>query len=84
MVERVKRNKVIRYITKKDGYLEKIIIDRAKNIKKQVYDLMRRDDYSLTLGNLYTLFGIEEEDEQDNRATYLKRIYSQYIREEMD
>ena len=73
----------VRYITKKDGYLEKIIIDRNKNIKKQVYDLMKRDDYSLTLGNLYHLFGIDEEEENENRAIYLRRLYFQFIKEEM-
>ena len=74
----------VRYITKKDGYLEKIIIDRNRNIKKQVYNLMKRDDYSLTLGNLYSLFGIDKENgEDENRAIYLRRLYSQYIREEM-
>ena len=78
-----KRGKVVRYITKKNGYLEKIIIDRDKNIKKQIYELMRRDDYSLTLGNLYRFFGIEEEEEDGNRAIYLRRVYFQYIKEEM-
>ncbi len=74
---------VVRYITKKDGYLEKIIIDRNKNIKKQVYNLMKKDDYSLTLGNLYRLFGIDEEEKNENRAIYLRRLYFQYIKEEM-
>ena len=72
-----------KYITTLDGRLKKIIIEKDKNIKQQVYKLMRMNDYSLTLGKLYYLFGIEEEDEKENKAIYLKRLFFQYLREEM-
>jgi len=72
-----------KYITTLDGRLKKIIIEKDKNIKQQVYKLMRDNNYSLTLGKLYYLFDIEEEDESENRAIYLRRLFFQYIKEEM-
>lgn len=73
----------VRYLTLNNGTLEKIIIEKNKNVKKQVYKLLRRDDYSLTLRNLYCLFGVENEDKREGKALYLKRLFLQYIREEM-
>ena len=73
----------IRYLTLNDGTLEKIIIEKNKNVKKQVYKLLRRDDFSLTLGKLYCLFGVDDEDEGEGKALYLRRLFLQYIREEM-
>ena len=73
----------VKYITLNNGKLEKITIEKNKNVKKQVYKLLRRDDYSLTLGKLYYLFGVEGEDEREGKALYLKRLFFQYIREEM-
>ena len=73
----------IKYLTLNNGRLEEIIIEKNKNVKKQVYKLLSRDDYSLTLGKLYYLFGVEEEDEKEGKALYLKRLFLQYIKEEM-
>ena len=85
MNNKLESNEVIRCIIKKDGYIEKIIIDRNKDIKKQVYELMKRDDYNPTLGNILNLFGIDVEDmRQESREKYLRKLYFQYIREEMN
>ena len=73
----------IKYITLDNGRLEKIIITKNKNVKKQVYKLLERNDYSLTLGKLYYLFSVEGEDEREGKALYLKRLFFQYIKEEM-
>ena len=72
-----------KYITTLDGKLKKIIIEKDKNIKQQVYKLLRDNNYSLTLGKLYYLFDIEREDERENRAIYLRRLFFQYIKEEV-
>ena len=76
MNNKLESNEVIRCIIKKDGYIEKIIIDRNKDIKKQVYELMKRDDYNPTLGNILNLFGIDDEDmRQESREKYLRKLY---------
>lgn len=73
----------VKYITLDDGTLEVITIEKNKNIKQQVYKLLRRNDYSLTLGYLYCLFDVENEDKREGKALYLKRLFIKYIKEEM-
>jgi len=58
------------------------IVNENISIKQRVYKLMRK--YNLSYGKLFTLFGIDKEDERENRAIYLKRLYFQFIKEEMD
>lgn len=53
------------------------IVNENISIKQRVYKLMRK--YNLSYGTLFTLFGIDKEDE---RAIYLKRLYFQFIKEE--
>ena len=57
------------------------IVNENTSIKQRVYKLLRK--YNLSYGKLFGLFGIAEEDEKENRAIYLKRLYFQFIKEEM-
>ena len=55
------------------------IVNEKTSIKQRVYKLMRKYPSSMTYGRLFSLFGIEEEDE--SRAIYLKRLFFQFIKE---
>ena len=57
----------------------KIANDDNISIKKRVYKIMRK--YNLSYATIFSLFGIG--DESESRAIYLKRLYFQFIKEEM-
>ena len=67
------------YITEWEDQIK--IVKENMSIKKRVYKLLRK--YNLSYGKIFSLFGIDEEDEDENRAIYLKRLFYQYIKEEM-
>ena len=56
------------------------IVNEKTSIKQRVYKLMRKYP-SMTYGRLFYLFGIKEEEEDENRAIYLKRVFFQFIKE---
>lgn len=58
------------------------IVNEKASIKQRVYKLMRKYPSSITYGKLFSLFGIDEEDEGENKAIYLKRLFFQFIEEE--
>jgi hypothetical protein len=57
------------------------IVNEKTSIKQRVYKLMRKYPSSMTYGRLFSLFGIEEEEEVESRAIYLKRLFFQFIKE---
>ena len=57
------------------------IVNEKTSIKQRVYKLMRKYPSSMTYGRLFSLFGIDEEDEGENKAIYLKKLFFQFIEE---
>ena len=64
----------------KDILNKQEIVNEKTSIKNRVYKLMK--NFNMTYGNLFYLFGIDE-DEDENKAIYLKRLFYQFIKEEM-